>query len=96
MSGMAGLRVCAIAHRVFLPALRAGAGRILPDATADCASVSHANNSTIGSNFCQVPGLKKMRAGGGGSDGVMEDGGAHMRLFCNCLIPRPLLRNASK
>jgi hypothetical protein len=38
---------------VFLPALRACTGRILPDATPAFAYVSHADHSTIGSNFCQ-------------------------------------------
>jgi hypothetical protein len=40
--------------RGFLTAHRAGAGRLLPEAAQDCASLSHANNSTIGSNFCQA------------------------------------------
>ena len=49
--GLARLESC----RVFLPALRFCAGRILPDATLDCSYVPHADHSTIGSNFCQAP-----------------------------------------
>ena len=37
-----------------LPALRACTARNLRDATAAFASVSHAGDSTIGSNFCQA------------------------------------------
>ena len=38
-----------------LRARRARAERRLPNATSDRAFVSHAGNSTIGSNFCQGP-----------------------------------------
>jgi hypothetical protein len=61
MIGMAGVCACGIAHRGLLPAFRDRAGRILPDATAASTSVSHAEDSTIGSNFCQDRDLKKMQ-----------------------------------
>jgi hypothetical protein len=35
-------------------AVRSWAARSLPDATLDGSSVSHAGDSTIGSNFCQA------------------------------------------
>jgi len=41
--------------------LRSRAMRILADATLDCAFVSHASHSTIGSNFCQAPVAKKIQ-----------------------------------
>jgi hypothetical protein len=50
-----------MACRVFLPALRACAGGVLPDGPPDSASVSHAGNSTIGSNVCQGPAGGKCR-----------------------------------
>ena len=37
-----------------LPARRAGAGRLLPEATPACAYVSHADHSRIVPNFCQA------------------------------------------
>jgi len=39
--------------RMFLPALGACAGGLGQEAALDCAYVSHADDSTIGSNFCQ-------------------------------------------
>jgi hypothetical protein len=47
-------------NRGFIPALRAFAGRVLPEAALACAYVSHADDSTIGSNFCQGP-FREMR-----------------------------------
>ena len=46
--------------KFFLCSLRVHVGRILPDATPQCAYVSHAVNLTIGSNFCQAPFVKKL------------------------------------
>jgi hypothetical protein len=39
---------------------RAGAGRLFPKAAQDCASLSHANNLTIGSDFCQALNQRRM------------------------------------
>jgi len=61
MMGMAGVNGCANAHRGLLPARRACAGRHPPEAAPDFTSVSHAEDSTIGSNFCQGPVGKKMQ-----------------------------------
>jgi hypothetical protein len=57
--------------RVFLPGRRACAGRDHATATPACAYVSHADNLTIGSNFCQAPVAKdpfcQAQAGAGAS-----------------------------
>jgi len=53
-----------MAVRDCLPTLRACAGRLLPEAAPDCSSVSHADHSTIGSNFCQGPFWKYFFMGG--------------------------------
>jgi len=49
-----------MAVRDFRPAFRGCAGRLLPEAAPDYASVSHAEHSTIGSNFCQASFGKKI------------------------------------
>jgi len=68
-----------MAVRDLLPALRAGAGRIAPEAALDSAYVSHAEDSTIGSNFCQPLIRKKLRASGSPEESIngQRSGGRH-------------------